>query len=103
LYAAAQTLAAGTRPDDLVGRWKEQRFAALVACPTVDGLGSCAERLRRLVSLASVPWWGDRLSVTLSMGGTMVRPGDTVESLLGRAEEALEATQAAHVNSILLV
>jgi predicted RNase H-like HicB family nuclease len=37
------------------------------------------------------------------MGGTMVRPGDTVESLLGRAEEALEATQAAHVNSILLV
>jgi diguanylate cyclase (GGDEF)-like protein/PAS domain S-box-containing protein len=103
LYAAAQTLSTGTRPDDLVGRWREDRFAALVACPAADGLLSCAERLKRLVSLASVPWWGDRLSVTVSMGGTMVRPGDTVESLLGRAEEALEAATAAHPDSVLVI
>jgi len=103
LYAAAQTLSAGTRPDDLVGRWREDRFAALVACPTADGLRSCAQRLQRLVSLAGVPWWGDRLSVTVSMGGTMVRPGDTVESLLGRAEEALQAAAAAHADSVLVV
>jgi diguanylate cyclase (GGDEF)-like protein/PAS domain S-box-containing protein len=103
LYAAAQTLSVGTRPDDLVGRWREDRFAALVACPAADGLRSCAERLKRLVSLAAVPWWGDRLSVTVSMGGTMVRPGDTAESLLGRAEEALEAAAAAHADSIVVV
>src|ERR1017187_5872152 len=103
LYAAAQTLSSGSRPDDLVGRWREDRFAALVACPAADGLLSCAKRLKRLVSLASVPWWGDRLSVTVSLGGTMVRPGDTVESLLGRAEEALEATTAAHPDSVLVI
>jgi diguanylate cyclase (GGDEF)-like protein/PAS domain S-box-containing protein len=103
LYATAQTLSGGTRPDDLVGRLREDRFAALFACPAAEGLLSCAERLKRLVSLASVPWWGDRLSVTVSMGGTMVRPGDTVESLLGRAEEALEAATAAHADSVLVV
>lgn len=103
LYAAAQTLEGGTRPEDLVGRWREDRFVALVACPTGDGLQSCAGRLQRLVSLASVPWWGDRLSFTVSMGGTMVRPGDTVELLLGRAEEALEAAAAAHAGSVSLV
>jgi diguanylate cyclase (GGDEF)-like protein/PAS domain S-box-containing protein len=103
LYAAAQTLSGGTRPDDLVGRWREDRFAALVACPAADGLLSCAGRLQRLVPLASVPWWGDRLSVTVSIGGTMVRPGDTVESLLGRAEEALQAATAAHADSVLVV
>jgi diguanylate cyclase (GGDEF)-like protein len=100
LYAAAQTLAGGTRPEDLVGRWRADRFAALVACPTAEALRSCAERLRRLVSMASVPWWGDRLSVTVSMGGTMVRPGDTVDSLLGRAEEALRTATAAHADSV---
>jgi diguanylate cyclase (GGDEF)-like protein/PAS domain S-box-containing protein len=103
LYAAAQTLASGTRPEDLVGNWREDRFAVLVACPTADGLRSCAERLKRLVSLAAVPWWGDRLSVTVSMGGTMARPGDTVESLLGRAEQDLEAAAAAHADSVLVV
>jgi|ERR1035441_200467 diguanylate cyclase (GGDEF)-like protein/PAS domain S-box-containing protein len=102
LYAAAQTLSTGTRPDDLVGRWREDRFAALVACPTAEGLLSCAERLKRLVSLAAVPWWGDRLSFTVSIGGTMVRPGDTVDSLLGRAEEALAAA-AAQADSVLVL
>jgi PAS domain S-box-containing protein/diguanylate cyclase (GGDEF)-like protein len=101
LYAVAQTLLIGVRPHDLVGRWREDRFAALVACPAVEGLLSCAERLRRLVSLASVPWWGDRLSVTVTMGGTMVRPDDTVESLLGRAEAALEAATAADGESVV--
>jgi len=103
LYAVAQTLTGGTRPDDLVGRWREYRFTALVAGSAADGLRSCAERLRRLVSLASVPWWGDRLSVTVSMGGTLARPGDTVDSLLERAEETLQAAMAAQADSVLIV
>ncbi|MGC9950466.1 MAG: diguanylate cyclase [Bryobacteraceae bacterium] len=102
-YAVAQTLSGGTRPDDLVGRWREDRFLALVACPAAEGLLSCAERLKRLVSLAAVPWWGDRLSVTVSLGGTMVRPGDTAESLLERAEKALESATAARVDSVLVI
>jgi diguanylate cyclase (GGDEF)-like protein/PAS domain S-box-containing protein len=103
LHAVAQTLASGTRPEDLVGNWREDRFAVLLACPTEDGLRICAERLKRLISLAAVPWWGDRLSVTASMGGTMARPGDTVESLLGRAEQDLVAAAAGHTNSVLVV
>jgi len=103
LYAVAQTLSSGTRPDDLVARWREDRFTALVRCPNADGLRSCAERLARLVSLASVPWWGDRLSVTVSAGGTMVRHGDGLESLLARAEEALHAAIAAHSDSVVVI
>jgi diguanylate cyclase (GGDEF)-like protein/PAS domain S-box-containing protein len=102
-YAAAQTLSSGTRPEDLIGRWAGDRFVALAACPAGEGLTICAERLRRLVSLASVPWWGDRLSFTVSVGGTMVRPGDTVELLVVRAEEALQAATAAQADSVLVV
>jgi diguanylate cyclase (GGDEF)-like protein/PAS domain S-box-containing protein len=100
LYAAAQTLIGGTRPDDLVGRWREDRFAALLVCSAVDGLQSCGERLRRLVALAAVPWWGDRLSFTVSMGGTMARPGDSVDSLLRRAEQVL---QSAGADSVVVI
>jgi diguanylate cyclase (GGDEF)-like protein/PAS domain S-box-containing protein len=103
LYAAAQTLAGGTRPGDLVGRWREDRFAAVVPCPAAEGLLSCARRLQRLVALAGVPWWGDRLSFTVSMGGTMVRPGDTAGALLERAEEALATATAAQADSAVVL
>ncbi len=102
-HAVAQTLSAGTRPDDLVGRWREDRFAALVLCPTADGLEACGERLRRLVAQAAVLWWGDRLSVTVSMSGTMVRLEDTVQSLLDRAEKSLQAAMGVAADSVLVV
>jgi diguanylate cyclase (GGDEF)-like protein/PAS domain S-box-containing protein len=102
LYAAGQTLARSTRPSDMVGRWRQDRFAAIVVCPAATGLRTCAARVQRLVGMADVAWWGDRLSVTVSIGGTMVRAGDTVESLMGRAEDALEASLAEHGNSILV-
>jgi len=103
LYATGQTLAQSTRPSDMVGRWHTERFAAMIACPTSAALRSCAERVQRLMNLAAVPWWGERLSVTVSMGGTMAREGDTVESLTRRAEEALEASLAQKKNAILVV
>lgn len=102
LYATAQTLLNGTRPEDLVGCWRDDRFAVLVVCPSPDALRNCAARLKRLISLISVPWWGDQLTVRVSMGGTIVRPSDTVESLLGRADEAL-ATASAQPDSLLVV
>ncbi|MGO4882222.1 MAG: GGDEF domain-containing protein [Bryobacteraceae bacterium] len=103
LWATAQTLAGGTRPEDMVGRLGEDRFAVLVVCPAADGLRVCAERLKRLVSLAAVPWWGDRLSFTASMGGSMVRLEDTKDSLLARAQEALERSLAAGADAVLVV
>jgi len=101
-YATAQTLLAGTRPEDLVGRLKEDRFTVLVVCPSLQGLHACAERLRRVVSLAAVPWWGDRLAVTVSMGGAMGSEGDTADSLLARAEQNLEAAIAAGADSVIV-
>lgn len=102
LYAAGQTLARSTRPSDMVGRWRQERFAAMVACPAATGLRACGERMQRLVGMAGVSWWGDRLSVTVSIGGTMARAGDTVESLMQRAEDALDASLAEHGDSILV-
>jgi len=93
LYAAAQTVSANLRPGDLAGRWQDARFVAIILCPTDDALVSCAKRLQHLVSMAGVPWWGDRLSVTISVGGAMAREGDAAESLIARAEGALQSSR----------
>jgi PAS domain S-box-containing protein/diguanylate cyclase (GGDEF)-like protein len=91
LREAAQTLARDTRPQDRVGFWRGERLVVVVAGADPESLQGCARRLQRLANLTGVPWWGDRLSVTVSMGGTVALPGDTVKSLMGRAEAALDA------------
>ncbi len=103
MYAIAETLLAGTRPEDMVCRWSDERFAAFVANPAPDGLRSCAERFQRLMASVAVPWWGDRLSVTVSIGGTLALPDDTVQSLAARAEAALENAAGLKPGSVLVV
>jgi diguanylate cyclase (GGDEF)-like protein/PAS domain S-box-containing protein len=88
----ARTLSNNLRPADVLGRWSGQRFLAIVTnCPAA-ALVRVGEILKRLVSLAAVPWWGDRISVTISIGAAAARAGDTVEALLARSEEALNTS-----------
>jgi PAS domain S-box-containing protein/diguanylate cyclase (GGDEF)-like protein len=92
LYATAQTLRANVGPDDLVCRWSEDRLVAILRNCAAPALANAAAKLRRLAAMESVPWWGDHLSVTLSIGATVVRAGDTPSSLMERAGQALAAS-----------
>jgi hypothetical protein len=69
---------------------------------TTEALQKTSGLLKRLVSLEAIPWWGDRISVTLSMGGTMARDGDTPESLLERADGALDASLLEHGDPVVV-
>jgi len=89
MHTVAVTLDKSLREGDVVGDWSQNRFLALVVnCPPAS-LAQIVFMLKRVVSVAEVPWWGDRLSVTVSIGGAAVKPGDTADSLLARAEGAL--------------
>lgn len=103
LHAAAQTVAGNIRPSDIAGRWVGSHFMILASCPSSAGLLSCAERLIRLVDMTAVPWWGDRISVTVSAGGTMARDDDTVETLADRALQALQNSQTQKDNCAVVV
>ncbi len=89
LRVAAQTLENSLRPTDFLGRHGEHRFLAiLVECAESD-VEKVSERLKKMVASSEVQWWGDQWSITASVGCTSVRPSDTVESLIERAEVAL--------------
>jgi diguanylate cyclase (GGDEF)-like protein len=89
-HAAAQTLSKSLGPDDIVGRWREGRFVAVVTSCPATVIERAGLILKRMVSLSAITWWGDRISVTVSVGGTAARAEDTADSLLARAEEALD-------------
>ena len=90
LNAVAHTLRNGLDPLDFVGRWWNNQFLAIVAIWHEGDLLTVAERLKQLAQFSKIVWWGDHLSVTVSVGGTVLSPGEPVFSVLGRAGSALE-------------
>lgn len=90
LGAVGGTIAAAIRPLDAAARYGGEEFAVLVPNCTADYLKAVGERIRMLVqtSWLDLPT-GERLSVTISGGGAMVKKGDTVNSLVARADAAL--------------
>lgn len=74
---------------DIVGRWGGEEF--LVLMPDLDPvrLGDLAERCRVLIAQSSVQAGGSRVSVTASIGATVVSHVDSPESVIRRADELM--------------
>jgi diguanylate cyclase (GGDEF)-like protein/PAS domain S-box-containing protein len=102
LYATGQTLRANVGPNDMVARWSVDRFVAVLESCTAGPLATAASALNRLTGAEAIPWWGDHLTVAVSIGGAVVRPGDSPQSLITRAEEALDAGRQAGGGSVIL-
>ena len=90
LQALAEMLSGNLNKNDLVGYFSENRFVAVLPdCPAAH-LPSTGTRLRLAAQTASISWWGDQLSVSISAGGTALRAEDSAESAVARAERALQ-------------
>ena len=79
---------------DVLTRWELAEFRVEVSRCSRSELASVAERLRLLVRASTLEWWGDRLSVTVSVGGATAEPGDTIESLEDRVSLVFEGCRA---------
>jgi len=102
LRAIATVLRDSGREPVELGRLGGEEF--LVVLPGVDletGLAA-AERLRVKVQSLDVSRWVPGRGITISLGVTLAEPGDTVSSLLRRADEALyEAKRSGRNRSVV--
>jgi len=90
--AAGHSLAHSLHPGDIAGRVGADRLVAiLLDCPA-ESVRQVASRIRRLLGMVAVPWWGDRLTTTVSVGIAVARPGENAQQLFGRSAEALAAS-----------
>jgi diguanylate cyclase (GGDEF)-like protein/PAS domain S-box-containing protein len=95
LQVLARTLRNTVWPADFVGRWSAAQFLVILSGCVNDTLQAVSERMLTLMASATIQWWGEELSVGVSMGRTGALAGDTVESLLQRAQHALVGNQIA--------
>ncbi len=91
LHVVAQTMKHAVRPDGVLGRWNENQFLAIVTNCNAAQLETLGQSLTKMAGSSGIQWWDDLLSVKVSVGHSMVQPGDSLESLLARAQGSLEA------------
>jgi diguanylate cyclase (GGDEF)-like protein/PAS domain S-box-containing protein len=88
LSMVARTLSHGIRGEDVVARYGGEEFVVVLNADT-QILAEAAERLRSLVAASRLVITHQPIEVTISLGGTVVAPGDDIEGILRRADLAL--------------
>ena len=90
LKAVSGTMANALRHGDIAVRWGGEEFVAVLPTASAAELEEAAERIRVLVEGSWLELEdGRRISVTVSIGGAMARPGEDAESLAARADRRL--------------
>ncbi len=90
LLMVASTLKNALRKSDAVGRWGGEEFLAILNDVTsFDAVKSICEKLRILVELSRLDLGDQSLTVTISIGATLLLPDDTSESFVRRADELM--------------
>jgi diguanylate cyclase (GGDEF)-like protein len=103
LEKVVRALAMGLRPAEEVGRWGEDEFLILSHERTAEMLEAHAKVLTGLARTADFRWWGDRVSLTVSIGAAQAISGDSegLAHLLERAQKAMEASIHAGGNGVV--
>jgi diguanylate cyclase (GGDEF)-like protein/PAS domain S-box-containing protein len=87
LRMVAATLKNSLRGTDVIGRWGGEEFLAILYDITsIEGLQKACDKLRALVEMSRLDLAAWSLAVTISLGGTLLRPDDTPESIVRRAD-----------------
>jgi two-component system cell cycle response regulator len=92
LRAVARRIADTVRQIDTVARMGGEEFVVLMPDAGADVAIKVAERLRQAVAEDSVPEMrapGGKIAVTISIGVAVMRPGETGDALIQRADTAL--------------
>ncbi|MFZ0393400.1 MAG: diguanylate cyclase, partial [Terracidiphilus sp.] len=100
LESVERTLANALRPGEEIGRWGDDEFLIISQEGRGEVLTNHAQVLMGFARTADFSWWGDRVSLTVSVGAAEAESGDELAELLKRAREAMEASVHAGGNRV---
>jgi len=89
LKVVAETLGHTVRTMDQVGRWGGEEFLVLMTGVNAIALGDLAERCRVMIAQSSLRHGASRVSVTASIGATLLGRGDSADTAIRRADELM--------------
>jgi len=103
LKMVAATLQNNIRKSDLVGRWGGEEFLAILYdMPSLDAVQMIAENLRMLIQYSRLDINNKHISVTMSIGGTLLKPKDSLDDFIRRADQLMYQSKQAGRNQLTL-
>lgn len=100
LAKVERAMSNGLRPTEKMGRWGDDEFLVLSHERTPEMLALHAQLLAGLARTADFRWWGDRISLTASIGAAQAKPGKSLAELLDKARTAMLASYHAGGNQV---
>ncbi len=98
LKMIAQTLQNNVRSSDEVGRWGGEEFVVVVENMDLSRLKMFAAKLGTLIAQSRLDFENNSLAATISIGGTIAMTGDTLDSLIRRADALMYQSKKAGRN-----
>jgi diguanylate cyclase (GGDEF)-like protein/PAS domain S-box-containing protein len=102
LKLVSMTLLNSLRPFDILGRWGGEEFVAVVVNVNENQLLQIAERALTLVRHSSLFAPTGAIKVTVSVGATMARSGESVPELLERADVLMYQSKKSGKNRVTM-
>jgi diguanylate cyclase (GGDEF)-like protein len=103
LCMVANTLRLALRVTDTVGRWGGEEFVAILHdVSSASALSTAAEKVRSLVETSRLDINGTSMTVTASIGATLLYSNDTLDSLIRRADGLMYRSKQAGGNRVTI-
>jgi diguanylate cyclase (GGDEF)-like protein/PAS domain S-box-containing protein len=100
LVMVAKSISLSLRKMDVVSRWGGEEFIVILPGATSVIIRSLSERIRILIENSFFLVGEDKLHVTVSIGATMSRIEDTVESIVNRADRLMYLSKSGGRNRV---
>jgi len=102
LQYTARNLTEHLRSTDVCGRWGGEEFLALLYDVNLKTLSQVAEKLRAMIANSSIAVGETRISVTVSIGASLVRDEDTMDTLVERADHLMYQSKQGGRNRVTI-
>jgi len=102
LQMVAKKLNSALRPYDVIGRWGGEEFIVIVPHVDREQLHAVSSRLRSMVERASLFTGESVIKVTLSVGATLSKMDDTIDSLIKRADKLMYISKTTGKNRVTI-
>jgi diguanylate cyclase (GGDEF)-like protein/PAS domain S-box-containing protein len=100
LRMVASSIRQALRDNDQVARWGGEEFLVLLSdVDTLEKVQHVAEKLRMIIEHSRLDVAGDgSLMISISLGGTLISPEESVKTLVDRAEQLMRRSKKAGRN-----
>jgi len=100
LVSIAELLRHVCRGQDILARWGGEEFLVLLPDTNADGAAAAAQRIRQATEETAVRLESGEIRVTVSLGSTTLRAGESMNEAVARADGAMYRSKSSGRNRV---